>query len=75
VSGSGEKSGGSPTPEEIQADIERTRADLADTVGQLNDRITERKQQATQVATYAGAAVGALVAVLVVVKIVRKLRS
>lgn len=65
----------SQTPEEIQADIERTRADLADTVEQLNDRITERKQQATQAATYAGAAVGGLVAVWIIVKIVRKVRS
>jgi hypothetical protein len=65
----------SQTPEEIQADIERTRADLADTVEQLNDRITERKKQATQAATYAGAAVGGLVAVWIVVKIVRKVRS
>jgi hypothetical protein len=63
------------TPEEIQADIERTRADLADTVGQLNERLTQRKQQATQAATYAGAAVGGLVAVWIVVKIVRKVRS
>ena len=56
-------------------DIERTRADLADTVDQLNDRITERKQQAIQAATYAGAAVGGLVAVWIIVKFVRKVRS
>ena len=65
----------SQTPEEIQADIERTRADLADTVGQLGHRLEERKNQAKTGATYAGAAVGAVVVVLVVVKIVKKVRS
>ncbi len=65
----------SQTPEEIQADIERTRADLADTVGQLGQRLEERKQQARTGATYAGAAIGGLVAVLVLVKIVKKVRS
>ena len=63
------------TPEEIQADIERTRADLAATVGQLGDRLEERKQQAKTSATYAAAAVGGLVAVVVLVKIIKKVRS
>ena len=65
----------SQTPEEIQADIERTRADLADTVGQLGQRLEERKQQARTGATYAGAAIGGFVAVLLLVKIVKKVRS
>lgn len=65
----------SQTPEEIQADIEKTRADLAATVDQLGERLQERKKQAVQGATYAGAAVGAVIVVLVVVKIVKKVRS
>lgn len=64
-----------PTPEQIQADIERTRADLADTVGQLGARLEDRKRQARTGATYAAAAVGGLVAVVVLVKIVKKVRS
>ena len=63
------------TPEQIQADIEKTRADLADTVGQLGDRLEERKAQAKTGATYAGAAIGGLIAVVVLVKIVKKVRS
>lgn len=65
----------SQTPEEIQADIDRTRADLAATVGELGQRIEERKQQARTGATYAGAAVGVVIALVVVVKIVKKVRS
>lgn len=70
-----ESESGSQTPEQIQADIERTRADLAATVGALGDRLEERKQQARTGATYAAAAVGAVVAVVVLVKIVKKVRS
>ncbi|MEO9322914.1 DUF3618 domain-containing protein [Nocardioides sp. C4-1] len=63
------------TPEQIQADIEKTRADLAATVDQLGERLHERKQQVVTGATYAGAAVGAVIVVLVVVKIVKKVRA
>ncbi len=66
---------GSNDPEAIEADIQRTRADLAATVDELSGRIEERKAQAKQGLVYAGAAVGAGLVVLIAVKLVRRARS
>ena len=62
-------------PESIQADIERTRADLASTVDELSDRLARQKKQATSVAIKAGAVAGVALAVYAVVRVVRARRS
>lgn len=62
-------------PEAIQADIERTRADLASTVDQLSDRLSRQKRQATKVAGAVGAVAGVAVLVVVAVRVVRRRRS
>ena len=59
----------------LQADIERTRADLADTVDALASRVSEQKQQAKTGLVRVGIAVGVGVVLLVVVKQVRARRS
>ncbi len=59
----------------IQADIEKTRADLADTVDALSSKLTDQKAQAKSAMTKVGIAAGVGVAVLVVVKIVKARRS
>lgn len=65
----------SQTPQEIEAEVEQTRAELADTVGLLGERLDRRKQQAKRGITYAGATVGVAVVLLVAVKVVRKVRA
>jgi hypothetical protein len=58
----------------IEADIERTRADLAHTVDQLGAKVDQQKQQATKALTVAAGAAGAVVLVVVVVKLIRRKR-
>jgi hypothetical protein len=62
-------------PAAIQADIERTRADLAATVDQLTGRLEERKAQAKDIGTKVAAGGAAVLLVVVVVRIVRSRRS
>lgn len=57
---------------EIEADIERTRADLAHTVDQLGAKVDRQKKQAGTALVYAGGAAGAVVLLVVVVKLVRR---
>ncbi len=59
---------------QIEADIERTRADLAHTVDQLGARVDHQKQQAGKALVVAAGAAGAVVLVVVVVKLVRRKR-
>ena len=62
-------------PAAIQADIERTRADLAATVDQLTGRLEERKAQAKDIGVKVAAGGAAVLLVVVVVRIVRSRRS
>ena len=59
---------------QIEADIERTRADLAHTVDQLGARVDHQKQQAGKALVVAAGAAGAVVLVVVAVKLVRRKR-
>lgn len=65
----------SSDPEAIQADIERTRADLAETVDQLSSRLARQRSKAAKVGIRAGIVLGGVAATLVVVRIVRARRS
>jgi len=56
---------------EIEADIERTRADLAATVDQLASRAEQAKSDTLHGAAYVGAAAAAVLVVYLVVKKVR----
>ncbi|QCW51954.1 DUF3618 domain-containing protein [Nocardioides dongxiaopingii] len=62
-------------PEAIQADIERTRADLAATVDQLTGRLQERKTQAKDLGVKVAAGGAAVLLLVVVVRVVRSRRS
>ncbi len=57
--------------EKIEADIERTRADLAHTVDQLGSRVEHQKQQAGKALVVAA---GVALLAVVVVKLVRRKR-
>ena len=59
---------------QIEADIERTRADLAHTVDQLGARVEHQKQQAGKALVVAAGAAGAVVLVVVAVKLIRRKR-
>ena len=64
-----------PETEQIEADIEQTRADLAATFDELGYRLELRKAQAKQGLTYAAAAVGTGLAAYVLLKVVKRVRS
>jgi hypothetical protein len=58
----------------IEADIERTRADLAHTVDELGARVEHQKQQAGKALVVVAGAAGAVVLAVVVVKLIRRNR-
>jgi hypothetical protein len=59
---------------QIEADIERTRADLAHTVDQLGNRVEHQKQQAGKALVVTAGAAGAVVLVVVTMKLIRRKR-